>query len=117
MTMQSVCLVAMAGGNPQQQGGAAGLLGMFIPMILIFAVFYFMMIRPQQRKEKERQEMLKNVKTGDRIMFGAGLLGTISNTKDRTLMVKVAENVKIEIARGAVTRVLDKDDKGIEETN
>jgi len=86
-------------------------LGMFIPMIIIFAIFYFMLIRPQQRKEKERREMIKAVKTGDRVLFGGGILGTVANVKDTTLTVKVADNVKFEIVRAAVSRVLGKDDK------
>jgi preprotein translocase subunit YajC len=117
MMTKAFCFVAMAGGGGQQPSGPLGALGMFVWMILIFAVFYFMMIRPQQRKEKERQEMLKNVKTGDRIMFGAGLLGLVSNVKDKTLTVKIADNVKIEIARGSVSRVLDKDEKDLEVIN
>jgi preprotein translocase subunit YajC len=106
---------AMAGGGSSgQQQGAAGLLGMIIPMLLIFAIFYFMLIRPQQRREKERQAMINAIKSGDRILFCGGMIGSVVNVKDRILVVKVADNVKVEIARGAVLRVLDKDDKDVD---
>jgi len=94
-----------AGG---QQGGNP--LGMLMPMLIIFAIFYFMMIRPQQRKDKERRKMIDEIKSGDRILFGGGIAGTVANVKDQVLSVKIAENVKIDIARGAVNRVLGKDD-------
>jgi len=96
------------------EGGGGGL-GMFMPMIIIFAIFYFMLIRPQQRKEKERRGMIENVKTGERVVFSGGILGTITNVKESTFVVKVADGVKIEIARSAVNRVLEKGDKADEE--
>ena len=94
-----------AGG--QQSGNP---LGMLMPMLIIFAIFYFMMIRPQQRKDKERRKMIDEIKSGDRILFSGGIVGMVTNVKDQALSVKIAENVKIDIARGAVNRVLGKDD-------
>jgi preprotein translocase subunit YajC len=96
------------------QGGSAspgGAMGMFVPMAIIFGIFYFMLIRPQQRKEKERRKMIDAIKTGDRILFSGGILGTVTNVKDNVLMVKIADNVKVEVVRGAVSQVLDKGDK------
>ena len=95
--------------------GQGGGLGMFMPMIIIFAIFYFMLIRPQQRKEKERRKMIDEVKTGARVVFSGGIIGTVSNVKEATFMIKIADNVKVEVARGAVSRVLEKDDKVGEE--
>lgn len=100
-------MMAMATGEGQEPGG----LGMFLPMILIFAIFYFMLIRPQQRKEKERRAMIEQIKSGDRVMFSGGILGTVTNVKEQTFVVKVADNVKIEVARGGVSKVLEKGDK------
>lgn len=90
--------------------GQGNPLGMFAPMLIIFAIFYFMLIRPQQRKEKERRAMIEAVKSGERVMFCGGMIGTVANVKDTSFVIKIAENVKVEVARGAVTRVL-KDDK------
>jgi preprotein translocase subunit YajC len=102
--MTPVTFVAAAG----PQGGMAG---MMVPMIIIFGIMYFMIIRPQQRKEKQRREMIQNVKSGERVIFGGGIIGTITNVKEGTLIVKIADNVKIEVARGSVSRVLDKGEK------
>ncbi|MDI6774788.1 MAG: preprotein translocase subunit YajC [Verrucomicrobiota bacterium] len=96
-------------------GGGFG--GMFIPVVLLFGIFYFMAIRPQQRKEKERRAMIENVKTGERVLFGGGIIGTIANVKEHTFIVKVADNVKIEVARAAVTKVLEKGEKPTDETD
>jgi preprotein translocase subunit YajC len=80
-------------------------------MVIIFALFYFMMIRPQMKKEKERRKMVESLKSGDRILFAGGLLGTVANIKDQTVMVKIADTVKIEIARGSIVRILEKDEQ------
>lgn len=117
MSEMSMTVVAMAGGGTPQQGGAGSILGMIIPMVLIFAIFYFMLIRPQQRREKERQALINAIKSGDRILFCGGMIGTVVNVKDRILVVKVADNVKVEVARGSVLRVLDKDDNKDVDTN
>jgi preprotein translocase subunit YajC len=81
---------------------------MFVWLGLMVALFYFMLIRPQKRREKERRALLEAVKTGDRILFGGGMLGVVANLKEKTLIVKIAENVKVEIVRSAVSQVLDK---------
>ena len=109
-TLIAMDMVAMMGspGGGEQQGGA---MNMIVMMGLIFGIFYFMLIRPQQRKEKERLAMIDNVKTGERIMFCGGLIGTVTNVKDGMFVVKIAEGVKIEGARGAVNKVLEKGER------
>ena len=89
-----------------QQGGAAGIGGMLFPMILVFALFYVMMIRPQQRREKERLRMIAELRAGQRVIFAGGLIGTISEAREATFVIEIAPKVTIEVARGAVTRVL-----------
>ena len=77
--------------------------GTFLPLILIFAVFYFLLIRPQQRKVKQHKEMLSNLKRGDKIITSGGIIGTINKVSNsRELNVEVAENVEIKIAPGMV---------------
>ena len=77
--------------------------GTFLPLILIFAVFYFLLIRPQQRKVKQHKEMLSNLKRGDKIITSGGIIGTINKVSDnRELNVEVSENVEIKIAPGMV---------------
>ncbi|HRR34072.1 MAG TPA: preprotein translocase subunit YajC [Kiritimatiellia bacterium] len=89
-----------------QQGGAAGIGGMLFPMILVFGLFYFMMIRPQQRKEKERLRMISELRAGQRVIFAGGLVGTIAEVRDTTFMIEIAPKVSVEVVRGAVSRVL-----------
>ena len=77
--------------------------GTFLPLILIFAVFYFLLIRPQQRKVKQHKEMLSNLKRGDKIITSGGIIGTINKVADnRELNVEVSENIVIKIAPGMV---------------
>ena len=83
--------------------------GMLVPMVLIFAIFYFMMIRPQQRKEKERRKTIETLRAGQRVIFAGGLIGTIAEVKQYTFIIETVSG-KIEIARGAVSRLL-KDDE------
>ena len=83
--------------------------GMLITMALIFAIFYFMMVRPQQRKEKERRKTIETLRAGQRVIFAGGLIGTISEVKQYTFIIETVSG-KIEIARGAVSRLL-KDDE------
>lgn len=98
-------LPLFAEGAPAAQPGPGGL-GMFLPFIIIIAIFYFMMIKPQQRKEKERKKEIEALRSGARILFGGGLIGTIVETKESTFLVEIASGVVVEIARGAVIRTL-----------
>ena len=86
-------LITFAAG--QQQGGMGAML---IPMALVFGIFYFMMIRPQQRKEKERKRMIAELRAGQRVIFAGGLAGTISEANESTFMIEIAPKVIIEVA-------------------
>jgi len=104
--MNLEAMIIFAQGAPAGPGGLLG--NPMIFMLLLFAILYFMMIRPQQRKEKERKRMIKDIKTGDRVVFAGGLIGSVSNVKEHIFVIKIADNVKIDVARGAITRVLEK---------
>jgi preprotein translocase subunit YajC len=87
-------------------GGLGGGLGGFIvPMTLIFVMMYFVMIRPQKKRQMEQQKLVNALKTGDRVVTNAGIHGLIANVKDSTVIVKVADNVKIEMEKSAITTV------------
>ena len=88
-------------------GGIPG--GMLIPMILIFGIFYLMMIRPQQRKEKERLKMISELRAGQKVLFANGLIGTIYESKEQTFVIEVAPGTRIEVLRAAVTQVIPED--------
>jgi len=78
-----------------------------IMMVILFGIMYFMMIRPQKRREKERKEMIASVKTGTRVLLTSGIIGEIINVKESTLIVKIADNTKVEVVRGAISQVLE----------
>jgi len=85
-------------------GPPSSMLGALITPIAIFVVFYFLMIRPQQKKSREQKNMLENLKTGDQIITTGGLYGTIVKFgENNRVKVKLAENITVEIARGAIT--------------
>ena len=91
---------------PQQpQPGAFG--SPMVIMLLMFAILYFVMIRPQQRKEKERRAQIDALRAGVRVLFCGGMIGTIEEVKkEGTFLVRIAEGTVVEIARGAVERPL-----------
>lgn len=80
-------------------------------MVAVFVIMYFLVIRPQNKRQKQLQEMVSNLKTGDRVVTNGGIHGQVSNVKDgQTLVLKIADNVKIEIEKSAVATIL-KDSK------
>jgi len=96
-----------------QGAGGGGLGGMeqLLPLVLIFVVFYFLLIRPQQKKAKVHREMLGNLRRGDRIVTNGGLIGTITRVPNETeLIVEVADGVKVRVLRGMIAESLSKTD-------
>jgi preprotein translocase subunit YajC len=83
-----------------------GGISFFVPLIFIFIIMYFVMIRPQKRRQMEQQKLISALKTGDRVVTNAGIHGLISNVKETTVIVKVADNVKIEMEKSAISNVL-----------
>lgn len=82
----------------------------FGPLIVIFAIFYFLIIRPQQKREKERRDMLLNLKEGDDIITVGGIYGKILNLKDDAITLDVGDKIKIKVTRSAIGNVLKKVD-------
>ncbi|MDF7797936.1 preprotein translocase subunit YajC [Pontiellaceae bacterium B1224] len=100
--------IAQAEAAPAATTGQSSPFGMIGMMAILFAIMYFMMIRPQKRKEKERKEMINAVKSGERVLLTSGIIGEIVNVKESTLVVRIAENTKIECVRAAISQVLEK---------
>ena len=90
------------GGQAGQAGGLAG----FLPIIILFAIFYFLLIRPQQKKAKEHRDMIANLKKGNRIVTSGGIYGTITSMDDTTIGLEIAEKVKIKLSRGNVAALV-----------
>jgi preprotein translocase subunit YajC len=82
-----------------------GPLTQLLPFVLIFGIFYFLLIRPQQVQRRKTQEMLTNLKTGDRVVTSGGIYGTITGFRDNIVQLQVASQVKLDVARSAVTGV------------
>ena len=89
----------------QNVAGSAGLLGTAVPMILIIVIFYFFLIRPQNKKQKDTEKMLNALKKGDKVITIGGIHGVISSVKEKTVIIKVDENTKLEFNRSAVSSV------------
>ncbi len=87
-------------------GGASGFLNLLPFWFFIIVIMYFVLIRPQKKRQQEQQRLVSRLKTGDRVVTNAGIHGLIANVKETTVIVKVADNVKIEMEKSAVTNVL-----------
>ena len=92
------------GGAPGTEGDANPIMSL-LPFILMFAVLYLLILRPQIKKQKSTQRMIDELKKGDEIVTSGGIHGVITNMKDDTLVVKIADNVKVELSRTAVSQV------------
>ena len=91
--------------------GGMGSLGSFLPFLLIIAIFYFLMIRPQQRKEKERRKQIEEIRSGTRVLLTCGLIGTVVEALPTTFRIEIAPGTVCEFARGAVSRILADNEK------
>ncbi|MBN2905922.1 MAG: preprotein translocase subunit YajC [Rhodobacteraceae bacterium] len=90
-------------------GGAAGAFTSFVPLILIFAIMYFLLIRPQQKKMKEHKGMVDALRRGDQVVTQGGLIGKVSKVKDDgEIEVEIAEGVKVRVIRHTIAQVLNK---------
>lgn len=92
--------------QPQQGDGGGGITSTLIMFGLIFLIFYFMIIRPQQKRQKERQKMLDAIKKGDKVITAGGVHGTVVGVEDRTILVQIADNVKVKVERGSVSSIV-----------
>ncbi|MGQ9368430.1 preprotein translocase subunit YajC [Azospirillum sp. A39] len=101
--------VSTAYAQTAAPGGGADMFMSMLPLVLIFVVFYFLLIRPQQRKMKEHKSMLDAVRRGDRIVTGGGIIGTVTKVgPEDELTVEIAENVRVRVLRSTVNLVLAK---------
>ncbi len=94
--------------------GPAGLLVSFVPFILIFVLFYFLLIMPQQKRAKAKKAMVDGLKKGDRVLTNGGLLGTITNLSPQVITLQVAEGTRIKVMRSYIEEVRADDPEGME---
>ena len=98
-------LLAMAPA-PDGQGGGGSMISTLIMFGAIFAIFYFMIIRPQQKRAKDQKKMLEALQKGDKIILSGGMHGTIAGLEDKTVLVDVGSNIKIKFERSSILSVL-----------
>jgi preprotein translocase subunit YajC len=102
---------AMGQGGAGADGAQGGAFGAFIPLILMFAIFYFLLIRPQQKKAKEHKNMVAALKKGDRVVSSGGLHGTVTGITDDVVTMEVAPKVRVRVSRGSIAGVFGRRDQ------
>ena len=105
-------VAALAQDQPAQPGGGGFLVNVLPMMLIMFAIIYFLMIRPEQKKQKERQSMMSKLQKGDKVLTIGGLHGTVTNVKDNVVMVRIADNTVVEVAKTAVSSVVNRTEDG-----
>lgn len=90
---------AEGGGNPMMQ---------FLPLIAIIFIFYFILIRPQQKRNKEHQKMLGGMKEGDKVITSSGIYGTVAKVEEGAVILEIADRVRIKVAKGHVSNIISK---------
>lgn len=108
MLFESIAYAQTAAPAAPGASNPLGMLGNFLPIILIFVVFYFLLIRPQQKRQKQHIAMLDSLKSGDNILLNGGIYGTIVSVIDtQTFQVEIASGVKVKVAKGGVATKID----------
>ncbi|MEK9683833.1 MAG: preprotein translocase subunit YajC [Rhodospirillaceae bacterium] len=99
-----------------QSAGGSGALESLLPLVLIFVVFYFLLIRPQQKKQKQHREMLQALRRGDRVVTAGGIIGQITKVNSETeLTIEISEGVRVKVARPMISDILAKTEEPEEE--
>ena len=96
-------MFAMMPSDPSGAGPSP--FSMLLPILGMLVIFYFLMIRPQQKRQKELQKMLSAIKKGDRVLTASGMYGVVAGVKDDIVVLKIAEDVKVEMLKSAVTAI------------
>jgi len=76
-----------------------------LPLVILFVLMYFVLLRPQMKRQKEQEKLISSVKSGDRVVAAGGIYGTVTNIKDSVVVLKISDNVKIEVQRSTITSV------------
>lgn len=112
MNLYNIILMA-----PQGQGQGGGMFSTLIMFGLIIVIFYFMILRPQQKRQKERDKMLNDVQKGDKIITVGGMHGNVVGLEDKTVLVQISDNVKVKIEKSAISSVVRSTSDSVGKTN
>jgi len=108
--MRLIAALASAGSSlafaPSGEGGAGGLLGSLLPLAAMMAILWFLLIRPQQKEQQRHRELVKNLKKGDEVVTLGGLYGKVLALNEEKVTLRIAENVKVDVERSKIARVL-----------
>ena len=113
LAQETVAPVADGAGAAQQAAGPFGGLGGMLPFILIIVAMYFLMIAPQRKKQKQHQQMLAALESGDEVLTAGGIFGEITNKREDRFVIRIADGTKVEIARGFIQGVVKKADGSV----
>jgi preprotein translocase subunit YajC len=106
MSTQPILMSMVQAAPAGQAGGTTGILMGILPWLLIFAIFYLLMIRPQQRRVKEHQAAIKAIKKGDDVITGGGIVGRVTKVTDDEAEVEIAAGVRIRVVKSTISHVL-----------
>jgi len=104
-----------SGAAPSGGGGIFGQINMLIPFIAMFAIFYFLLIRPQQKKQRDLRQMLQNLKRGDRVVTSGGIYGTIVKIRNDIIHLEIADQVRIRVNKSSIADLVGESDRAFEE--
>ena len=99
---------SMAAQSQTQPGGGGSFLTALFPFILVFVIFYFLLIMPQRKKQKKHQEMVEQLKPGDKVITSGGIHGTVMGVQEDKIELRIASNTKIDISKNAIAVILGK---------
>jgi preprotein translocase subunit YajC len=110
MSTYSLNLMFAMGQTPGKDGQSAPAWTSFVPLVLLMVVFWFVLIRPQQKKAKQHAQMVAKLKSGDRVVTSSGIIGTVVNVKDKAITVRTAGDTKLEFTKGAIAEIIEGSD-------
>lgn len=99
---EAIAQTTTAAADPAAAGGAGAMVMQFLPLILIFIIFYALLIRPQQKRARDHQALLDNLRKGDRVVTGGGIFGTVTKIDGNEVVVEIADNVRIRVQKGSI---------------
>lgn len=94
------------------EGASAPAFMQFVPILLVFAIFYFLLIAPMRKRQKALQTLVEGLKKGDRVVTNGGLYGTVAAVEEKVVVLKLAENVKVKVAKSAISGLEGQEDQG-----
>jgi preprotein translocase subunit YajC len=106
MNFVAYAMGGLGGGGTGGEGG--GGFGAFVPLILMFGIFYFLLIRPQQKKAKQHKQLLASLKKGDRVISSGGLHGVVTGIAEDVVTMEIAPKVRVKVSRGSISGVLSR---------